>query len=71
LVASSSGPVTLSNVAEPVRIALGDQAERWAGALRLKKLLHRLDLNGLVVADVSPGYVYDPDRHQQPGSLPF
>jgi hypothetical protein len=71
LVAGSSGPVMLSNVAEPVRIALGDQAERWAGAFRLKKLLHRLDLNGLVVADVSPGYVYDPDRHQQPGLPPF
>lgn len=67
VVAESEGPVVLAKLAAPMRAALGpDLAPSWDGARGLKKLLYQLDLVGLMVSDGTPGYVYDPARHQKP-----
>jgi NYN domain len=68
LVEGKSTAVPLASVAEAVRRATGkDLGEQWGGHGTLKKFLERLDLPGLTVTGApTPGYIYDPLRHQPP-----
>jgi hypothetical protein len=45
--------------------ALGE-GEDWLGEERFRGLLERLDLSGLAMSRVIPGYLYDPERHDPP-----
>ncbi|MEM1176888.1 MAG: NYN domain-containing protein [Acidobacteriota bacterium] len=68
VVASSDTPVVLAAVAQGVTQSFGDAVRRsgWLGAGSFKALVERLDLGGVRVSGVIPGYVFDPTRHEAP-----
>jgi hypothetical protein len=64
-VRQSSKPVPMANLAALVREQCGSQllGNGWLGAESFKALLLKLDLDGLELSNITPGYVYDPQRH--------
>lgn len=69
MIHASPSPVVLASLATPVRDALGpDLASTWDGANSLKKLLQQLNLPGFKLSEGTPGYLYDPARHEPPSA---
>ncbi|MEO1367055.1 MAG: NYN domain-containing protein [Acidobacteriota bacterium] len=68
VVKASETPVVLAAVAQGVTQSFGDAVRRsgWLGAGSFKALVERLDLGGLEVSGVIPGYIFDPVRHDPP-----
>ncbi|MDZ7268215.1 MAG: NYN domain-containing protein [candidate division KSB1 bacterium] len=67
-VSHSDKAVAWATLASLVKQRLGVQlaGSTWLGAGTFKDLLMQLDLGGLQMSTVSPGYVYDPAHHQLP-----
>ena len=72
--ARSASPVTMASLAYHVSRAFADALadSDWLNMGSFKNLLNTLDLGKLAISSVTPGYVYDPDRHQlQTGGNPY
>lgn len=70
VVRQSEFPVVMAPLAQAVIQRFGAQLDGtlWLGAGSFKGLLTQLDLGDFIVSSVIPGYVYDPARHQPPGT---
>lgn len=68
VVAASDDPVSLAALAHAVKVVFGEGAagSNWFGAGTFKGLLRQADLNGCLLSEVGPGYLYDPARHAEP-----
>jgi hypothetical protein len=55
----------MGSLAEMVKEEYGEQINGsvWLGFQTFKGLLKQLDLNGLKIHNVTPGFVYDPEHH--------
>ena len=71
-VRSSDRALPLAVVAQMVQQHLGKDVldSAWLGAGTFKKLLTQLDLDGLHLSNRTPGYIYDPRRHELPADVP-
>jgi hypothetical protein len=67
-VAASPRPVTMASASQEVIRQLGNVVvdSRWAGVGSFKDLLLTTGDLGFVVQTVSPGHLYDPERHEPP-----
>lgn len=70
-VGTSHSPVVLASVAQKTTQKFGDQLRlsNWLGTGSFKALIERLELDNLRVSAVIPGFVFDPERHEEPRSL--
>jgi hypothetical protein len=61
----ASKPVPMGSLAEVVKETFGEQinGSYWLGFQTFKGLLKQLDLNGLKIHNITPGYVYNPEQH--------
>ena len=69
MVAKSDEPILMAKAAHDVTNAIGPQVidSRWAGAGTFKNLLQSADnLEFEIATSPSPGYLYDPKRHDLP-----
>jgi len=66
IVGESERPVTMAVLAQGVNARFGEYPVEsdWLGAGTFKHLLTQLDLGNLQLLSTSPGYVYDPSRHE-------
>ncbi len=64
-VADAPAPVGVASLAQTLQREVDPGAD-WFGYGRLRDLLDVLDLKGLEFSAVPPGYLYDPERHEQP-----
>lgn len=71
IVHASATPVVMATLATRVKEEIGVPANGggWYGFTSFGALLQSLDLNGLKIHHVTPGYVYDPQRHAIPDAL--
>ena len=67
-VRASSTPVAFARLAEEItaRFGINGADTDWLGFGKFKGLLMALDLGKLEISPISPCFVYDPKRHQQP-----
>jgi hypothetical protein len=73
ILGESRSPVTMAVLAQGVNEKFGEYTanSNWLGAGTFKNLLTQLDLGKLKLFTPTPGYVYDPARHEIPsGVLP-
>ncbi len=69
MVDEADEPIVMARAAHEVTAKLGPQVieSRWAGAGTFKALLQSVDDAGFAIAAApSPGFIYDPDRHDLP-----
>ncbi|GAB4463446.1 MAG: hypothetical protein Kow0031_41460 [Anaerolineae bacterium] len=68
VVQSSPRAVSMAKLADALNQKFGPQISNtdWLNAGAFKAMLTSLDLNGLEISMVSPGYVFDPTRHTPP-----
>jgi len=68
VVSQSDRPVAWATLASLVKQRFGEHlaSGTWLGAGSFKELLMQLDLTPLQIATITPGYVFDPARHQLP-----
>ena len=72
MVAKSDEPILMAKAAHDVTSSIGPQVieTRWAGAGTFKDLLQSAEnLDFEIVTAPSPGYLYDPKRHDPPQEL--
>ena len=72
MVAKSDEPILMAKAAHDVTSSIGPQVieSRWAGAGTFKDLLQSADnLDFEIATSPSPGYLYDPKRHDPPQAL--
>lgn len=68
MVRASETPTVIASIGDAIRRHYPDErSDDWFGAGRLKDFLGTLDLGGLRMSFVIPGYVYDPEKHAAPG----
>jgi len=67
-VSAAKAPVTMAQLAQAMVQHFQERVSNddWLGAGTFKSLLEQLDLQGLKLSPVTPGYVYDPARHAAP-----
>lgn len=67
-VSDSDSPVVMAHLAHAISKKFGKQLLKsdWMGNGSFKKFLSELELSGLEISAVMPGYIYDPARHQPP-----
>lgn len=72
-VSHSEKAVAWATLASLVKQRFGEQlaGSSWLGAGTFKDLLMQLDLGNLHTSTLTPGYVYDPGRHQLPAAPAF
>lgn len=72
-VSHSDKAVAWATLASLVKQRFGEQlaGSTWLGAGTFKDLLMQLDLGNLHTSTLTPGYVYDPGRHQLPAAPAF
>lgn len=66
LLKQASDPVPMSTLAAAFRERFPEFSEDWGGHGSFKQFLFGLDLSGLEISNVAPGYIYDPARHTPP-----
>ncbi|NJB69141.1 hypothetical protein GGQ74_002838 [Desulfobaculum xiamenense] len=67
MVRNSATPIVMANLAHNIRKKYSDAVfEDWCGGGKFIDFLKLLDLNGLKLSEVVPGYVYDPEIHTPP-----
>lgn len=68
IVHASARPVVMATLASRIKeeISMPPNGSGWYGFSSFRALLQSLDLNGLKIHHVTPGYVYDPQRHTIP-----
>ena len=72
IVGEARSAVPMAALAQAVQQRFGEALSDtdWLGAGTFKTLLTQLDLGANQIAEVIPGYVYDPQRHAVPAALP-
>jgi len=72
IVDGAKGVITLSTLANEIKSTFAGHLEgsEWFGAGDFKNFLRRLDLGGLKLSPIVPGYLYDPKRGD-PSRMPF
>ncbi|VEN72771.1 conserved hypothetical protein [Candidatus Desulfarcum epimagneticum] len=65
-VAQSNKPVSMATIASAIRRTFPDIADGWGGYDSFKKYVNTLNLEGLSISNVTPGYIFDPKRHNTP-----
>jgi hypothetical protein len=68
-VKQSPKPVIMANLADAVRGHFARELEGydgWVGVPSFSGMLKQLDLDGLAIKNVIPGFVWDPQRHAEP-----
>lgn len=70
VVAGRDEPVSLADLAHGLTRVFGEGAARtnWFGAGTFKNLLRQADLDGCLLSEAGPGYLYDPARHAAPAA---
>ncbi len=67
-VGGSGSPIVMATLAAKIRQRFTRclPCDSWFGAEKFRDFLHALDLGGVQISSVIPGYVFDPERHEQP-----
>jgi uncharacterized LabA/DUF88 family protein len=65
-VAQSNKPASMATIASAIRRTFPDIADGWGGYDSFKKYVNTLNLKGLSISNVTPGYIFDPARHNTP-----
>lgn len=63
---AASAPVAMATLAAIFRKAKPELGQDWAGYGSFKRFLGKLQLTGLMLSTVTPGYLYDPKVHTPP-----